>query len=66
MQGYSGVHPYDRGAKGHGCTYCPYRSVCGYDVDMEGFEPRRIRELSKDDVWRKIAREEESHGGKVD
>lgn len=66
MQGNIGVHPYDRGAKGHGCTYCPYRSVCGYDVDMEGFEPRRIRELSKDDVWRKIAREEESHGGKVD
>ena len=67
MQGDIGVHPYDRGSKGHGCNYCPYHAVCGYDVDMEGFSPNRITELSKDDVWYRIAREgEDKYGSNMD
>lgn len=58
MKGNIGVHPYDRGSRGHGCSYCPYRAVCGFDEDLEGFESRRIKEMSKDDIWRLMEEKE--------
>lgn len=62
MNGSIGVHPYDRGARGHGCNYCPYKAVCGFDEDMEGYTANHIREMSKDEVWQRMNKEETKHG----
>lgn len=32
------------------CTYCAYRSVCGYDAEIPGYEMRKFDKLSRDEA----------------
>ena len=32
------------------CTYCPYRAVCGFDLQLEGFRYRELEERSDDEL----------------
>ncbi|MCH5257575.1 MAG: helicase-exonuclease AddAB subunit AddB [Lachnospiraceae bacterium] len=32
------------------CTYCAYKSVCGYDDEIPGYETRKLEKLSKDEA----------------
>ncbi len=41
MQGEIGVSPYELG-DATPCGYCPYRSVCGFDERIDGYEYRRL------------------------
>ena len=43
------VNPYTMGNKS-ACTYCNFRSICGFDVSTPGYQTRDLDKLSKDDV----------------
>ncbi len=49
------INPYDDG-KRQACTYCSYRSICGYDEKVDGFKMRKL-DISKDDAMAEIIRE---------
>jgi len=34
-----------------GCDYCPYKSICGFDVKIPGFEERKGKKLDKKDIY---------------
>jgi ATP-dependent helicase/nuclease subunit B len=50
------VHPY-RYARRTACDYCNYRSVCGFDSSIRGFEWHQMKKMKKDEVWQKIGKE---------
>lgn len=37
-----------------GCTYCPYKAVCGFDVGLPGYKYRVLKEVSKDTFFEEI------------
>ena len=41
MQGEIAVNPYELDGRTP-CGYCPYQSVCGFDLRIDGFEYRRL------------------------
>jgi ATP-dependent helicase/nuclease subunit B len=45
MAGDIAVNPYEL-EKQKGCDYCPYHTVCGFDVRMEGFRYRTLEKIS--------------------
>ena len=45
--------PYEMGIQ-NGCTYCPYRDICGFDKQIEGYEYRKLEKLPKEIVMEKI------------
>ena len=45
--------PYEMGTQ-NGCTYCPYRDICGFDEQIEGYEYRKLEKLPKEIVMEKI------------
>lgn len=40
-----------------GCDYCPYRSVCGFDLKIPGYGYDRKEKLKEEDIWNQIRRE---------
>ena len=36
------------------CRYCPYKAVCGYDEHIPGYEKRRIRKMSTQEILQKM------------
>ncbi len=58
MSGRAAVCPYESKEK-TGCDYCSFRSVCGFDGSVEGFETRACEEGS----WEKI---KEKNNAKLD
>lgn len=55
------INPYVDGQEGS-CMYCPYQSVCGFDLKIQGFEERRFKKMEKAEIFEKmeteLAREE--------
>ena len=43
------VRPYKSGAES-GCTYCPYRSVCGFDTRIKGYRAYSLRKKDLSDL----------------
>lgn len=50
------VNPYVDGQTGS-CTYCPYKSVCGFDLKIAGFEERRFKKLERKDIFDRMETE---------
>ena len=59
LDGTISVNPYERGA-GNACTYCAYKSVCGFDGRIEGYEMRRLEQMSRQDAVACMRRELET------
>ena len=57
LNGEAEVSPYELGDK-KACTYCSYKGVCGFDKKVPGYEFRRMKQFSDDEIW-KILKEEE-------
>jgi ATP-dependent helicase/nuclease subunit B len=52
------INPYeDEKSKRQACTYCAYRSICGYDEKIRGFEKRKLT-LSDNDAMDLIMKED--------
>lgn len=66
LSGRIDVRPYRRKGKTDACAYCAYRAVCGFDESVEGYEFRRLMELSAESVWEKINKEAAGHGDNMD
>lgn len=58
MQGHIEVNPYVKGQMS-ACTWCNYKSVCGFDQKRRGFGYRNLASMSKEEVWDRIMEEEE-------
>lgn len=61
-EGHIEKRPYIRSAREEGCTYCPYKGVCGFDEKQYGYEKRRIVAQSDEEVlekMQKVCEEEE-------
>ena len=49
LDGTISVNPYEQNGN-QACTYCAYKSVCGYDGRIEGYAMRRLPKLSADEA----------------
>ena len=65
MDGDVSVQPYE--LSGHsGCDYCPYHSICGFDVRMPGFDYRRLERFDRADAILEQMRKEGEDGRFMD
>ncbi len=63
MDGNTAVDPYrqkDRTA----CDYCPYHSVCGFDLKTGGYGFRRFRPMKPEEIWQEIENAQDEEAGK--
>lgn len=49
LDGTISVNPYEQNGN-QACTYCAYKSVCGYDGRIEGYAMRRLPKLSAEEA----------------
>ncbi|UWP60309.1 helicase-exonuclease AddAB subunit AddB [Ruminococcus gauvreauii] len=57
MEGEAEVNPYQIGQK-NACEYCAYRTACGFDERIRGYEYRRLPQFSDDELWKMIKQED--------
>ncbi len=53
LQGNISVNPCEQNGNSS-CTYCAYRSICGYDTEIAGYEMRQLENLSPEEAVRKM------------
>ena len=41
------------------CTYCPYQGVCGFEKKIPGYEFRRIKQFTDNEIWKMLTGEED-------
>ncbi len=51
--GNAAISPYTLKGK-TACDYCPYKAVCGFDPRIPGYQYRRLRQYSDEEIWREI------------
>lgn len=56
LDGEAQVSPYELGKK-DACEYCAFQTVCGYDRKLPGFEHRRLKAFSDEELWNAFAKE---------
>ena len=56
MTGDAQVSPYMLGKK-NACIYCPYSGVCGFDMDIPGYEFRRLKNFTDEELWDAFVKE---------
>lgn len=56
LKGDISLNPYEKGNQ-QACTYCSYKSVCGFDRNMPGCEFRSLKALKDEDVITAIVNE---------
>lgn len=56
LEGEAQVAPYELGKK-NACTYCPYETVCGFDRKLPGYDFRRLKSFSDEELWKAFDRE---------
>ena len=57
LDGNVAVNPYKQGNR-TACDYCPYHSVCGFDLKTDGYGFRRFRPMKAEEIWKEIDPEE--------
>ncbi|GAA4653834.1 helicase-exonuclease AddAB subunit AddB [Anaerocolumna aminovalerica] len=62
LDGDTGIKPYRMG-KRTACDYCPYNSICGFDIRIEGNSYRNLHSLSKEDIWEEMVERRDKNGG---
>ena len=62
LSGETAVRPYKRGER-TACDYCPYHSVCGFDLKTEGFGYKRLKALKSETIWEEIESGKEEQDG---
>ncbi len=50
------VQPFELSGR-TGCDYCSYRSICGFDPRIPGYQYRKNAELKDDEIWFRIKKE---------
>lgn len=55
-QGEAEIAPYQLGRK-EGCTYCPYRALCGFDEKIPGFGYRKLKQFAREEIWEAMEKE---------
>ncbi|MCH1984308.1 helicase-exonuclease AddAB subunit AddB [Ruminococcus sp. OA3] len=58
MDGVAEANPYQIGQK-NACEYCAYRTACGFDERIRGYEYRRLPQFSDDELWKRMKEEDE-------
>lgn len=53
LDGRISAAPYKSGSR-TACDFCPYHSVCGFDLKTDGFGYRRFDKLSPEEIWQEI------------
>ena len=53
LDGNIAASPYKNGQK-TACDYCPYHSVCGFDLKTDGYQFRRFDKLDPEEIWGKM------------
>ncbi len=61
LDGEIGASPYELGDK-NACTWCSYRSICGFDESMQGCARRRLKKIGSDDEILTAMRKDLSDG----
>ena len=56
LEGETEVSPYELGTM-TGCSYCPYKAICGFEEKIPGYEYRRLQKLKKDEALMKMREE---------
>ena len=66
LKGDIRVRPFDLEGR-TGCDYCPYKSVCGFDLKIPGYAYHREERLNEEALWTDIRRQTagEQEGGEV-
>lgn len=54
LEGRVDTRPYKRKQK-KACDYCAYKDMCGFDRKIPGTAYRQLRDLSKQEIWNRIA-----------
>lgn len=57
LGGDTSISPYKKGTDTP-CTYCPYGSICGFDLSMPGCKYRRLANKKEREAWELLGREE--------
>lgn len=57
LSGDTEVSPYELG-KRTACTYCSYQGICGFDRKIPGYEYRRLKQFSDQEIWNHLEEEE--------
>lgn len=58
MEGHIEVNPYIKGQIS-ACTWCSYKSICGFDQKRRGYGYRNLASMSKEEVWNRMISEAE-------
>ena len=61
MDGNTAVAPYKQGTR-TACDYCPYHSICGFDLKTSGFGFRKFKSMKPEEIWKEIEPEDEEDG----
>lgn len=61
LQGNISVNPCEQNGNS-ACTYCAYRSICGFDNEIGGFQMRKLENLSPDEAVLRMAEANKSIG----
>lgn len=58
MEGRIAVNPYKRGQIS-ACSWCGYKSICGFDQKRRGYGYRNLVSISKEEVWKRMKEEDD-------
>lgn len=53
FSGNAELAPYELGQK-NACSFCPYASACGFDRKLPGYEYRRLKTFTDEEIWRNM------------
>lgn len=56
------IAPYRQGSR-TACDYCPYHSVCGFELKTDGYAYRKFKSLKPEEIWQEISLQENNTGG---